>query len=76
MSLDTIREVGDFLVGVGNVHWMKPRMGGYFYARIWRRTDPQMVVKCEHRHRTPGSALKCGMAYVRCGEARRDFAME
>jgi len=69
-------EVGPYCVAVASVSWMKPKLGGYHYARIWHRRDPLRIVKCGHRHRTPGGALKCGKKYVRGGEARSDFAMD
>ncbi len=69
-------EIGEFCIGVGRVEWMAQKRGGYCYARIWRKSDPQMVVGCNHRHRTPGGALKCGRSYVRGGQVRRDFDMD
>jgi hypothetical protein len=70
------REIGDYCIEVAEVSWQKPKPGGYCYARIWHRKDPQRAAKCSHRHREPGAALKCGVAYVRNGRARRDFDMD
>lgn len=70
------REIGDYCIKAAEVSWEKPRRGGYCYARIWHRRDPQHAVKCGHRHREASAALKCGVAYIRNGQARRDFDMD
>lgn len=75
-STDPFEEIGDYCLSVGWVTWEKPRRGGYCYGRAWNRHDPQMVVKCEHRHQKPSEAMKCMRRYVRSGKARTDFGME
>lgn len=58
-------EIGTYGVEVVSVSWEKPKRGGYFYARIWNRKDPQYAVKCPCRHRTEKSALLCGRKIIK-----------
>ena len=66
--MDDFDEVGDHCVGVKWVSWEKPRRGAYCYCVIWHKRDPQVRIRCDHRHRKPSEAMKCGKRGIRSGE--------
>jgi hypothetical protein len=76
MSGDTVLDVGEYRVGLAMVTWMNPRHRLYYYARVWRKSNPKLVARCGHRHRTHAAALKCGKKYVLDGQVRLDFTMD
>jgi hypothetical protein len=69
-------EYRGYCLDVAWVKWQSPRWHAHCYVRIWRRADPGVVIKCEHRHTSPARAVICGKAYIRRGEARRDFGID